>query len=75
MKNKLKIRISKIHAVKTNKTSDCRLANDSYYEQKRLKLILDDLNENDDFTKIINEINLWAGSNPIATERAIKKLM
>lgn len=71
MKRKLKIRISKIHAVKVNKTSDFRLAESSYLEQEKLKTALDNLTENDDLTQIIEEINIWAGRNPIATEREI----
>ena len=75
MKRELKKRISKIHAVKANKTRISSLAEASYQEQERLKLIIDALGEDDDFTKIIQEINNWANQEPFVTDSEINEIM
>ena len=66
-------RSSKIHAVKCNKTT---AETQAFASSDRLNELLKQIAEatEDQLEKISDEVNRWAGSSPIATERDIQEL-
>lgn len=75
--NKLDLykRISKIHAIKCSKTLKEAEAIASFNEATKLKDQLIKLEDEGEYQSLVNNINLWAANNPIATDKEISELI
>ena len=75
MKHELIKKISKIHAIKCWKATDMAISIESFNTVVELKeRTIASANE-EDWAKINASVNVWAGTNPIATNREIDDLM
>lgn len=75
MKHILIKKISKIHAIKCNKSAITKDSIDSHNTLNELhEEIMDSKNE-EEWNSVNKKVNDWAGNNPIATDREISDLM
>jgi hypothetical protein len=76
MKQKLLKRISKIHAIKCNKTLSEHEVLDSFIQLDRFKTIIYAHNNEIDLQQINDDVNEWAyQKEPLVSEAEIQELM
>lgn len=75
--NKLELykRISKIHAIKCSRTTTEVAAITSFNETTKFKNQLEAVSNDNELLDLINSVNIWAGSNPVASDNEIEFLM
>ena len=75
MKHELIKKISKIHAIKCWKATDMADSIESFNTLVELKERAINSTNDEDWNEINTNVNTWAGSNPIATDREINELL
>lgn len=75
--NKLELyrRISKIHAIKCNKTLDDQVAAESTNKTHEFKIQLEGIPDENSLHELSQKVMQWSNTNPIATEQEINQLL
>ena len=68
-------RISKILAIKCNKANSEKESINSFNKATEIKHQLEQIESESDLKTLINDMNIWAGNNPIATDAEVDYLM